>query len=184
MTPLFVSFYTTDTPYGQEAAQLKTTLDQFGLEHEIIPMPSRGDWRRNTAIKPHVISDVMKRHEGRPVVWLDADARVMQRPILFDLIDCDVAAHWFSGHELLSSTVYFGGTCAAWNLVQDWIRRVDAVPGVWDQTPLQEAIESDVRLIVHKLPQSYAAIFDAKGSENPVIAQMQASRRLRKVVTL
>ena len=181
--PLFISYFTLGTPYEREVRELEVTLRRFELDYLIVPLPSLDDWRRNTAQKPRVVRDVMLKNEGRPIVWLDADARVEQVPSLFDTLDCDVAAHYFHGHELLSSTVYFGATPGAWALVRRWQEIVDSRPGEWDQTPLQEAIEElRDRLAVVRLPQSYAAIFDAKGSENPVILQTQASRRHKHVI--
>jgi hypothetical protein len=126
---------------------------------------------------------------NRPTVYLDADARVRQYPILFDQLaetDCDFAAHWRGGSELLSGTLYFGATVNALALADKWVEECEAHPDVWDQQCLQNAVDSMPGLKVERLPFSYCRIFDGQGQDEqgvvPVVEHMQASRRLRRVV--
>jgi hypothetical protein len=178
MPPLYVSFFT--PAYAEEAAGLVASLDALGLPHHVRAVRDRGRWAANCGLKAAFIAAEMELNPGRPVVWLDADARVRQRPALFDAIDCDLAAHWRHGVELLSGTLYIAPTDAARDLLSRWNRRCEAAPEVWDQVNLADVVrEMGDGLRVVDLPASYTRIFDDPKMGEPVIEHMQASRRLR-----
>ena len=180
--PLFVSFYT--PTYEKEAAGLRDSLDAFGLDHSLVAVPSRGNWIKNCAFKPAFLLRMMGARPGRALVWIDADGRIKKYPVIFESLDCDFAAHWRNGEELLSGTMYFAPTIAARMLLEKWQVRMQLHPDVWDQKALAEIV--DVKpdwLRVARLPPEYTAIFDA-GMVQPgteTILHMQASRRLRAV---
>jgi hypothetical protein len=184
--PLFCSFFTPD--YRQEAEELIATLDAHKLEHDVRPWPDAGDWARNCNQKATFLRNMMLEHEGRPLVWLDADARVVAPPVMFDSLTCDFAAHWLDWSdgrkELISSTLYFGPTPGAWDLLKSWMAASRDWPDVWDQKLLQELAERPRTLDVVRLPPAYTYIFDISRdrypNETPVIKQLQASRRLRR----
>ncbi len=191
--PLFVSAFSKGTGYAAEADQLAYTLRALALEHVIVPFESRGSWVKNCAIKPEILlaerahdgnRDLWSRTTLRPVVWLDADARVRSYPELFDGLECDVAFHRKAGRdprgELLSGTLYFGATENAGRLLELWRRECAANPGVTDQRVLDECVLDMRGLEIVKLPATYCQIFDLmKDAGTPVIEHMQASRRLR-----
>ena len=128
-------------------------------------------------MKAEVIRDV-----GGPVVYTDVDARFRSRPIALDELDCDFAAHWRNGQELLSGTLYIGGGAAAAELVDLWILENESNPNRWDQKNLQAVLGREPsRWRTVDLPSAYCKIFDTMHGE-PVIEHFQASRRLRKVV--
>jgi hypothetical protein len=178
MPPLYVSFYTPG--YAEEAAALRETLDRFGLPHEIRAMNSMGNWTHNCAMKSAFVCDMLHQRL-RPVVWVDADARVVRYPDLFNSLDCDFAAHWRWDAELLSGTLYFAATDTAANLAKAWAERCIANPQRWDQRTLQETVASIEGLRDARLPASYCSIFDAPDmqDEPAVILHTQASRRLK-----
>lgn len=183
MAPIFVGFHA-GPGYAGEARELVRTLEAFGLDHDVRQLPDLGDWTRNCAMKPAFIRDRMLQYPGRPIVWLDADARVRRRPVLFEQLDgVDFAAHWRGGCELLSGTMYFGPTPASRALVVAWCEHQLRTPDVWDQRVLQRVIESGAveGLVTRKLPAAYTAIFDAGmcPEEDRVISHHQASRRLK-----
>jgi hypothetical protein len=179
-TPVYVSFYT--DAYREEAGALVDSLDRFGLEEDVRHVPDQGSWVRNCAMKSAFIFRMLVAHPGRPIVWLDADARVRQHPDVFNALDCDFAAHWRHGVELLSGTMYFGPTLAARMLVATWRAEQERTPDEWDQRVLQRVIESDhyPDLRVVTLPPQYTRVFDDPKMGVPVIEHMQASRRLAK----
>jgi hypothetical protein len=175
--PTFVSFCTTDNGYAEEAAQLIETLDRFGLPHHVAPIGPSTGWARDCNRKPEFLRSCLDRFG--PVVWLDADARVIREPILLRGIDADFAAHWRHGEELLSGTMYFGP--GAEMLLDVWSIRCAAMPGAMDQRNLADAIATvpDVRMV--RLPVEYTSIFDgADLPAEPVILHTQASRRLKR----
>jgi len=185
VNPLFCSFFTAGSGYQTEAAQLAVTLDTFGLPHDIRPMLCLGSWQANTQLKSRFIADMLREYPGRPLVWLDADARVRAAPVLFQTLDCDFAAHWrddpaYPHGELLSGTLYFSGSEASVELVDDWIDECRRSPGVWDQVCLDRVIQKLSGIKVCRLPAGYTLIYDTmRHLGPPVIEHMQASRSLR-----
>lgn len=182
MAPIYVSFFT--PAYAAEAAGLVESLNAFGLPHDVRALPSRGSWVGNCGMKAAFLREMRAEHPGRPLVWLDADARVRQPPVLFDTLDgYDFAAHWRHGEELLSGTMYWGDTEAAGDLLRAWEQECAFFPGVWDQRTLAVAIERVPGLRIFHLPGSYTRILDADDQGPDVVVwHGQASRRLRNVV--
>lgn len=185
MKPIYVGYFTEGTPYEDEARQCAESLERFGLDYDFLQVENSGDWCRNCAKKPSIIHSMMLRHDGRPVVYLDVDARMRQHPILLESFapDVDVAYHKKDGQELLSGTLYFGPTAHARNLVMAWSEMCLKHPDVWDQKHLQGILDNTNAYRTAELPASYVSIFDAQMSDDPVIEHMQASRRLREVVS-
>ena len=186
-SPIYVTAFTRDTDYERHVSELRTSCDAFGLELEATAIPDVGCWAGNCAQKPRVVRDAMLRHGARPIVWLDADARVRRRPGLFDELALgepavDVGYHLWDGHQLASGTLYFGPTAAAARLVGAWHGRCVAEPGVWDQLHLERAVDAMRRqLVIAPLPIEYLAIFDAGvPTDGIVIEHLQASRTMRE----
>jgi hypothetical protein len=179
MVPLIVSFFT--PAYEAEAREMEATAREFGLDTDVRAVPSRGDWTLNCGMKPAFIRSMQLEYPDRPIVWLDADARVRRMPDLFTALDCDFAAHWRYASELLSGTLYLGPTPAAKALVSAWCEAQAKAPGEWDQKTLQRVIESGFPARIERLPAEYTAIFDAGMCDEPVVEHMQASRRLAKI---
>lgn len=180
MTPLFISFHT-GGQYERHAAELSETLTTFNLPHEIEHMPCTGRWSSNCAMKAQFILSKMDAWPFRPLVWLDADARVRKYPEMLMSMSAttDFAAHWLDKVELLSGTLYFGGTVASVDLVQDWKKRCTAQPNVWDQRHLSESVNQMPELNVVYLPEGYTRIFDRHKRIDPneiYVEHLQASR--------
>lgn len=136
--PLFVSYYTADTPYEALAADLRASLDRHGLPHRIEPVPSRGSWVANTGLKARVIETAW-RESGRPVCWIDADAAILRPPTFLAGNPFDVAFVRRNGWEDLSGLVYLNKTLAAERLLAEWARLCADHPNVWDQVLLSLA---------------------------------------------
>jgi hypothetical protein len=177
--PLYVAYYT--PAYAGEADELVDTLKAHDLPYEVRLMQDRGQWVLNCGQKPWFIAEMRRAYPNRPLVYLDADARVRQRPSLFDVLgDIDLAVHYRRA-ELLSGTIYIGATDTATDLIERWAKECRAHPGSWDQRVLQKLVDEDDDLDVYNLPASYTRIFDATDMGEPIVIEhMQASRRLGK----
>lgn len=196
--PLYVSYYTIGNGYEAEAAELVRTLDMHRLPHRVTgvrPGSENGSWtwQRATQYKAEYIRDIKKSHPDRAIVWLDADARVVQRPRLFEWVKCDVAAHWYRNREFLSGTLYFGPGKATLAVVEKWVERNRARP--WgrcaEQRNLYEVLCARRDLTIVNLPPEYTWIDAGSGNDMsaraygrryPVIVHMQASRRLKNQI--
>jgi len=184
MPPIFVSFWT--PAYADEVAGLIESLRAFNLPHDVRPLPSRGTWEQNCGMKAAFLREMRAEHPGRSLVWLDADARVRQPPVLFETLDLldafDVAVHYRNGSELLSGTLFFNDTEAANELLRLWVTECQFFPHVWDQVCLSVAASRVAGLKTYLLPPQYCCVFDDPKMGPPVIEHRQASRTLAKAI--
>lgn len=184
MNPLFVSYFTRGSPYEAEAAALSESLHEFRIPNCIEGVTPLGSWEKNCAYKPTFIGRMMDAHPGRPIVWIDADARLRRFPDLFGKLSCDVAFHRKSG-ELLSGTLYFAPTKASRGIVERWQKSCAEDSRAWDQHCLQSVVQENLPgAVFGELPASYVSIFDAHMCDEPVIEHMQRSRKLKKHANL
>lgn len=130
--PLFVSYYTTDTPYEALATDLRASLDRHGLPHRIVPVASKGSWVANTGVKARVI-EAAWRESGRPICWIDADAAILRPPTFLMGNPFDIAFVRRAGWEDISYLIYLNTTEAAGKVLEEWVRLCDEHPNVWDQ---------------------------------------------------
>lgn len=181
MRPIFVSYFTTGTPYAEEATGLVETLDKFGLTSDVVGVPSLGSWHLNCGYKPQFMMGMMRKWPGVPLVWIDADARIRRLPKFFNRLgEFDFACHRRGGSELLSGTLYFGPTMWARKLLACWQVECESNPTRWDQVSLDAAVSSLPLVKVADIPASYVRICDADDmGDEIVIEHLQASRRLR-----
>jgi hypothetical protein len=80
--PLYISYYTAQ--YRESAATLIRSLKTFDLPHEVKEVQLDGTWGDVCRNRHHYIVTKMDDNPGRPIVWMDADCVVLQRPVLFD----------------------------------------------------------------------------------------------------
>lgn len=196
MPPLYVSYYTIGNGYELEAEELRRTLDAFRLPYQVVGIAidgarGPGTWQQAINYKAVFIREMQHAFPELPLVWLDADARVVQRPRLFDWVMCDLAAHWYRTKELLSGTLYFAPGRASRSLVEAWIKRNRELPDrcCADQRNLVDIVRCRRDLSVVNLPPEYAWIDAGSGSDlsaraygrrYPIIVHRQASRRLKR----
>ena len=174
--PIIVSYYTADTPYATMATRLRASCESLDLDHYIVALESLGSWEANTAAKASVCRLAWEQ-VGRPILWVDADAVIHQRPELLRGASADFAVHRWKGQYFASGTVFFNQTPMARQLLNRWVHRcaADLDRATLDQTHLEDAWK-ELILQTTFLPRSYCQIFDAPRDEPPVIEHFQASR--------
>ena len=178
-----VSFYTEQTPYEREVANLIASLDKLGIRYRVRGVKSQGSWEKNCQYKAEYIMDALTSMDT-DIVWVDADAVVVKYPLLFDDLACDIAYHYLENRrELLSGTLFFRNNDNARSLVDKWIK-VNRTNSRWDQKNLQEVVEADAEIRKLILPAEYCKIYDNKlqAVTDPVITHYQASRRFKKLI--
>lgn len=183
VNPIYVCYHTGGN-YERHAAELVESLARLNLAYDVWQKPDTGKWAHNCAMKPQFIAEMQERYPGRPLVYLDADARVRRRPDLLHAMapGVDLACHYLDKSELLSGTLYIGGTIGAVELVQAWHERCRNNPDVWDQRHLQDTVAAGDWTIEY-LPESYCRIFDRQKPMSPdqiVIEHLQESRNQRR----
>jgi hypothetical protein len=190
--PLVISFYTVNTPYEQEALNLKASCEEWGLKYCIEGMPSRGTWEKNCGIKPHFILEKMEQLQ-QPVLWVDADAVFLKKPSfdLFQGYDFSVRIMefipWRNPSKVMSGTIYVDYTPPGLDLLRRWAkncdRRLKKDGRIWDQYVLRELILREKKAKILPLPVAYCKIYDLDilfiQQEHVVIEHYQASRRVK-----
>ena len=190
--PVIISFYTVNTPYEQEVQALIESCDRWGLEYCIEGRPSAGTWAQNCAVKPLYIQEKLLFFK-RPVVWIDADAAVLQKPDFDFLGSYDVSVRlmpflpWKNPSKLISNTLFFNYTKSGLNILRRWARlcqkRLQRDPHSWDQAALRDIIHREKTAKILPLPIAYGKIYDLDiffiEQQDVVIEHYQASRRLK-----
>lgn len=184
--PIIVSYFT-DAYYMREAFELARSCQLFDLSYVIEEVPDQKSWSGNTGHKPQFLLEKHKAFPNRPLVWLDADARVRTRPHLFrDMIGA-VAYHIVQKHPL-SGTVYLGVNPNREEFLKVWRHQVAINPTKNDQVCMGialDVISLSKDYPFEHLPASYCWIYDYDGIQptdrltldnTPVIEHMQASR--------
>lgn len=185
---LVIAYYTSNSGYAEESKKLVETLKQFDLNYHLREIESLGSWGANTNFKPFFIRKCLE-FFGYPVLYVDVDALFRAKPNLIETLNCDFACHIKDGYELLSGTLYFEPTDKSFQLIDDWIRRIENEPMIWEQIHLHNALRffpnnhngQEVKFV--ELPAAYCQIFDLMKDEGaPVIEHFQASRRFKDVI--
>jgi len=192
--PLVIAYYTIDTPYEEEAEVLKLSLETVGYSYDIRGVPNRGSWQKNTQLKAEFVRHMLMEYPGRPLLYLDVDAMMVQAPVLLDNLKADIAAvHFAKRTELLSGTVWFGNTTQCARIVQKWIHINEQYPDklpngrdAWDQRTLEMAIKKVDGAVFVELPQEYTWIVEltqryAPGLP-PVIMHTRGAYRFKKLI--
>ncbi|MBL8386760.1 MAG: FkbM family methyltransferase [Hydrogenophaga sp.] len=181
-SPVVVSFYTKDTPYEEQARGLVASIEALGddVPYCVVGIDSAGSWEANCSLKPGFILQCLRELQ-RPVLWVDADARLNARPSVPPTFD--FAVHKYDGWEFASGTAYFAHSDAAIRLLERWIELSRQRPLIWDQMLLDQAwaeCTGDGTLVTGWLPEPYTHIFDNPAAEAqraaPVVTHYQASR--------
>ncbi len=190
---IVVSYYTKHTGYEQEAKNLIASCKKFDLQTDIVGIASKGSWDTNCCYKPSFLIEKLREHQNS-IVWMDADAVFIQKPILFEMLDCDIALRIVDdlpiGHpsKIITGTLFLQCRPKVFELLKRWdteCREMHKKGGeVWDQIALQRVLVKSPLIKLFPLPDEYYLIYDqaANQSKKGVIVHYQASRLLKKVV--
>lgn len=192
--PTIISFYTPNTGYEKEVEGLTLSCKKFDLEYSIDPIPNFGTWEKNCCFKPKYILKKLTDLK-RPVLWLDADAVIAKKPILFETLDADIALRITdelpNDHpsKMISGTVFVNHTPAAFKILKEWDNETETLfkkdPHLWDQVSLKNVLlrtSSKVYPLDQRYYQVYNKIEDEKTLNEAIILHFQASRTLKKTI--
>ena len=192
--PLVVAYFTEGTPYEAEAETLKLSLEAIGYSYLISSVPNRGSWQKNTQMKAEFIQAMLEQIPDDPLLYLDVDSVMVQPPVLLDGMDADIGAvHFCGGPELLSGTLFLGGTPKCREVVQRWIdlnrKHPETLPNgklAWDQRTLALAIKHTPGVRFQELPQEYTWITELTQRRmpglSPVILHTRGAKRFKRKV--
>jgi len=187
------NFYTPNGPYPKYAQGLRDSCKRLKVPCMSIKVRDQGTWVKNCSTKGLFMEQIM-RVMARPLLWIDADATLDQRPDMLRDCGADFGVYAFSGPRrrtacgrvvnlpdewpdppkwFNSGTIYFNNTTGGLDMLARWAELCRVDDGQWDQWTLQQAW-CDVHPITLWLPQSYCAI-KGRCEGKPVITHRLAS---------
>ncbi len=166
IAPLLISFYTKNTIYEKEIADLIASCKSLEIEYCIQAREDLGSWDRNCCQKPLFILECMEKY-NRPLLWVDADAVVMQKIALnYDNVDLALYFNNRSTNDARSATIYIAPTVFAKAFISQWyehcleaLSKGAPVPYA-DQSVLVDLLRTSPVLKIADLPLEYTSIFD------------------------
>ena len=196
-TPLIISFYTPDSIYEKEIEDLKASCEKLNLPYHFEKRVCKGKWVVNVNEKPKFILEKLKEFK-RPIIWVDADAIIVQRPSFFRNLDCDFAVRIDPKQDdqfhskVIAATCYARYSDAAIKLLERWIERCEegketgGRPAL-DQEYLRDIIHNEsYQAKIESLPLGYCRVIDSEEDQIPdqdtYILQFQASRLGQKIL--
>jgi hypothetical protein len=188
-----VGYYTVNTPYEQEAEKLKTSCRKFNLNHDIVGVANLGNWQANTRFKAKFMLDMLSKHAGKRLLYVDCDAVFHSIPKLFINYSADIAVRFqdfnYRKNECLSGTIYMENNLKTRRLCELWANKnVAEGPQAktfeqWNLGAVIEQMAKTDNLVCKNLPPEYTFIFDSMRrmypNAVPVIEHFQASRRFK-----
>lgn len=193
MYPIIVSYYTRNTGYQEEVKNLIASCEKIGLFYDIVGIESQGTWNKNCCYKPQFLLKKLQEYQ-RPIVWIDADAIFLKKPLLFETLTCDIALRIYDDlpiehpSKIITGTVYLQNHPNVYKLLKVWDiecqKMLQKNTEIWDQVALKSALLQGPLLNLLSLPDSYCFIYDKSLSpkEEAVILHYQASRLFKKVI--
>jgi hypothetical protein len=193
---VIVAYYTLNTPYEQEAEKLINSLNKLGLTHDVVGVPNLGNWQANTRFKAKFMQAMLDKHIGKNLLYVDSDAIVHSKPVLFKDYEADIAVRWqdfrWRENECLSGTIFMANNKKTRELCQRW-QGINESEGPnattfeqWNLGSIIKQMESEGKITSKNLPPEYTMIFDSMRAMYPnvvpVIEHFQASRKLRNKV--
>jgi len=176
MTPLIVSFYTSDWKYKEFAAKLKEDCERLVLDYQIEELPSTGHYDKNCNLKPVFIRNILDQVQ-HPVFWMDIDGTILNFPLIpAEAYEHDIALNrvpwrskpWSVSHMLFMPTEKTKILLDRWILLTD--KKIDhdaftsAVKELNDLsifeldpeyiTFVKQNIPQEAQYIVHRVSQS------------------------------
>jgi hypothetical protein len=179
--------------YAKHATKLIDSCHRWGIDHEVTKVQAFKNWQSGVMAKPAFIRRQMETFSNYDaVLWVDADAYVVRRLPIDDLIGADVACsrfQWTPSHKLeyLTGTMLFAINNATKLFVDQWVKETKAF--THSDTPEQDSL---AKLIpTYKNMVGYRAmdiewtwIHDERVKAQfptaiPIIVHTQASRQTR-----
>jgi hypothetical protein len=193
---VIVAYYTINTPYEEEAKKLISSLNKLGLNHDVVGVTNLGNWQANTRFKAKFMEDMLNKHQEKNLLYIDSDAIVHSRPVLFEDYVTDIAVRWqdfrWRKNECLSGTIFMANNEKTRELCRRW-QRINKNEGPnattfeqWNLGSVIKEMEAEGKIKTDNLPPEYTMIFDSMRAMYPdvvpVIEHFQASRKLKNKV--
>jgi len=191
---LYISYATKDEYEKVLNTYLYPSLKKYNLPNLVRLILPFKSWKEATNYKSKFILEVLLQ-EKRDIVFVDADAEILEYPKLFDVLSpaYDMALHWLdwkiqynkdrSEKELLSGTLMIRYNTKTIYVLNQWIEEIEKNPVLWEQKHLERIVKKGTTLNIFNLPIAYCCIKrkdETYPCERPVILHNQVSRYLKR----
>lgn len=112
-TPIVISFFCGNKYYYDAANKLRADCERLGQDNDIqeIAKTPEETWLEICRKKVPFYLDMMRKHQ-RPLLWMDVDCRLLQRPAILDGLRCDIAGYlrgfkYIRGFDPMSFSRFF-----------------------------------------------------------------------------
>lgn len=191
MFPTIICYYTQETAYEDHVQKLIASCENFQLPYSFDAIPNLGTWERNCCYKPQYILRKLTELQ-KPVLWIDADATIMQKPTIFEDFSPDIALRILEDvpddhpSKMISGTVYLNHTSKAFEILKAWDKECELLlqkeVEVWDQVALRNVLLKS-RANIYGLSKAYYMVYDRiQENEEVFVMHYQASRVEKKVI--
>lgn len=182
-----VCAYCTEGPYEEEMERLSKSLQKFDVARDLWICGSREwDWKTAVRQKPKMLAHFLMRHNNRPVLMVDADARFCrdprwELPNTWDLEKGHIANISMHRHldRICSGTIIALPNSATFKVIDHWISWSKKLPNLKQPQSVLEKVPG----IDSKLSARWCWIFDLSpkywsmnSDPRPIIEHLQASR--------
>jgi len=152
-----VKAFHTGGPYARDADKLRASAEKFDVPIDIEVIKSRGSWNLNTHYKPRSILAALKKHDADYIIHVDIDTWFMQYPELFDRLDCDFGAfYWSTGGTWCSGTVIARNCEPVKEFIRKWDKELSRNPKRHgDQVAMGILLERVKGLNILRIPAGY-----------------------------
>lgn len=198
-----ISYYTNTGIYPEFVKRLKDSCERFSIPYEIRRREDQGSWVDNCNYKMIYIKEQLElAQENECLVWIDADAKLMEHPYLFMVTDKDFGIRaepgprkkspagreeielpknwpqelqpaWFN-----SGTIFLRKCPKIMDLCNEWIKLKNEWNRSWDQWTLQSAW-CNIKPTTEWLPREYCQINKLHGMNKAIILHDLASSMQR-----
>lgn len=123
-----ISFYSDPDPkkyYSKHAKRFVKECKKYGFDYYVEEVPNKGDYFKNSRFKPTFILKCLEKFK-MPVIWVDIDSYIKEKPDLSELKDIDFAAvqrkpNGKVSHTIFAHVLFFNNTNMSVKLLRRWV---------------------------------------------------------------
>lgn len=204
--PLIVSYATTDE-YAEYGKLLARSIRLHRLDYEIDRIPTAelnvesvpleklpyGEdpkklqfWKASVLYKPKFIRKKLEAHPDRDIVWIDADAKLLDFPkfLMVENPEFDISYYHTDvlGNEAFGGTVFYRNRASVYSLIDQWEAETKKNPKALDEQSLAKVVRERKDLVFQVLPPEYCWVErwmrQMHRGTTPIIEQHAVSRPL------
>ena len=190
MYPVVVSYYTKNTGYEDFSKTLAASCRKWKIPFDITPIPNLGSWERNCCYKAEFLLKKMD-ELNRPLLWIDADAKFLEKPKIFEDIKEDIALYIAQDlpdnhpSKMVTGTIFINASTKGKMILKEWKKESEKLLSqdseFWDQVALRNVLQRKQASVL-TLSEAYYHIYDKPEKDPPKIVHYQGSRTERKVI--